>query len=92
MSRRRQIHHAQSVSSKLRNDENIAACAPIEALEWPEGTYTLVRIPGTEFRDKPAALAEVLRRHPNATIGKSAYVRGKWIVRVRLPKEEPNAR
>jgi hypothetical protein len=90
MSRRRQIHHAQSVAAKLKSDEaSIAACAPTEALEWAEGSYRIVRLDRAMFRDKPDAIAEILRKFPGAIIGKNAIVRTMWVFRIREAKKGP---
>jgi hypothetical protein len=71
------------VSKKPRDTGGPSPAAPPEALDWPEGTYILVRLPTTGFRDKQSAIVEAKRRYPGAVIGQLAVVRGKWIIRVR---------
>lgn len=79
---RRKLDDDRKLARSL-NSEAPAEHATADALEWPEGSYVLLRLPTAAFRDKPAAVAEALRRHPGAVVGKSAIARGAWYVRIR---------
>lgn len=56
-----------------------------EALEWPAGTYQIVRL-SSEGVSRQDAIAHAMKKYPGATIGRCAVVRRQWIVRVRPQK------